>query len=401
MFFVVASLFLVVALLSFSCYSTPFRTSSKASNEFAPPECQCCVMREAPASLSHQLRIASERTGVQRIRISGVVYESDGKKPARDVVMYFYQTDETGHYSKRGDEPRDSFAWWHGKQRGWLKTNAAGQYELETIKPAPYPDGSAPAHIHTIVLSPRQKHCYYIADFVFRGDSLLTSEFWEATDRYWDDIGLSQKSNYNGVKLNKAGGNLFSGERNITLFAEYDLPKIHSGRDITDQSPAFDPQHAWGPDKGSHACPMCKYGYQPGVLYWVNTDSDWLEVETWCRWLEEMTSQLGEQNFKAYVIYTNPENESPAQLDAKLEALGKRLDLRRIALTYVTALNDRKSYVYLNQINPQTRNTFIVYYNRRLVDKFVNLPHTEQATKLLANAIKRAQSDRQLYKLAP
>lgn len=43
--------------------------------------------------------------------------------------------------------------------------------------------------------------------------------------------------------------------------------EIQSGLNVGDESPAFDPQHAWGPDKGSHACPMCKYGYHPGVMF--------------------------------------------------------------------------------------------------------------------------------------
>ena len=287
--------------------------------------------------------------------------------------MYFYQTDETGRYSKRGDENRDSFAWWHGKQRGWLKTNEKGEYEIDTIKPAAYPDGSEPRHIHLIVKAPTQKHCYYTADFVFTDDPLLNARYWESTERYWHSIGLAQNPNYGGVKLNKGGFGRLVGRRDITLFQEYDLPKPDSGREILDDSPAFDPQHAWGPDKGSHACPMCKYGYQPGVLYWVNTNTDWQEVESWAKWLEDLSLQMGEKNFKAYLIYSNPQGLSAAQMESKLSESGQNSSLRKIALTYVPALDNKASYAYLNRINPQTRNTFIVYNNRRVADKFVNL----------------------------
>src|SRR5262245_3017554 len=131
---VVAACVLAVPLVS-SC-------GAEAQTQAAsPPECQCCVMDEAPAQLGSKLTIAPERKGVQRLRITGVVYDSSGTKPAPGVTLYVYHTDETGRYTKRGDEPRDSYAWWHGKQRGWLKTNEKGEYEIDTIKPAPYPDG--------------------------------------------------------------------------------------------------------------------------------------------------------------------------------------------------------------------------------------------------------------------
>lgn len=394
----IAALLLAVPFI-LSCFTKEQVTVSNAASpaQSSPPECDCCVIKEAPSRLSHQLKIAPERTDVQRITLSGVVYESDGKTPARDVVMYVYQTDETGRYSKRGDENRNSFAWWHGKQRGWLKTNEKGEYEIDTIKPAPYPNGNEPAHVHAIVKAPTQKHCYYIADFVFKNDPLLNSKYWVGTERFWRSTGLAQNPNYGGVKLNRDRSGRLLGKRDITLFQEYDLPKAKSGPDVLDESPAFAPQHAWGPDKGSHACPMCKYGYQPGVLYWVNTNTDWQEVESWAKWLEDLSVQTGEKNFKAYLIYTNPQGLSREQIEAKLAELGQKLNLQKIALTYVPGLDDKASDVYLNRINPQTRNTVIVYNNRRVADKFVDLSFTEQNTKLLESAVKRAGKEKELY----
>lgn len=32
-----------------------------------------------------------------------------------------------------------------------MKTNAKGEYQFATIKPAPYPGGMEPAHIHLVV----------------------------------------------------------------------------------------------------------------------------------------------------------------------------------------------------------------------------------------------------------
>ena len=53
--------------------------------------------------------------------ISGTVYKLDGKTPAPNVIMYFYQTDENGIYVKQGDEARlGKTSWiysWLGKNR--------------------------------------------------------------------------------------------------------------------------------------------------------------------------------------------------------------------------------------------------------------------------------------------
>jgi protocatechuate 3,4-dioxygenase beta subunit len=75
------------------------------------------------------------------LRVHGTVYRADGTTPAAGVILYVYQTDDTGVYAKkRGDDPRI---------RGWMRTDADGRYEFLTIRPAPYPSRTEPAHIHT------------------------------------------------------------------------------------------------------------------------------------------------------------------------------------------------------------------------------------------------------------
>jgi protocatechuate 3,4-dioxygenase beta subunit len=73
--------------------------------------------------------------------VRGTVYRSDGKTPAAGVILYVYQTDATGLYAReRGADPRI---------HGWMRTDAAGRFEFLTIRPAPYPNRTEPAHIHT------------------------------------------------------------------------------------------------------------------------------------------------------------------------------------------------------------------------------------------------------------
>ncbi len=355
-----------------------------------PPTCDCCVFDEANKTPGHQIKIVADTATGQRIIIRGIVYQSDGKTPAANVQMYFYQTDNSGRYSKHGNEDRKSFAWWHGYTREFLKTNDKGEYEINTIKPTPYPARTEPAHIHCIVKSPKQKRCYYIADFVFTDDELLTPDYWKAVSKFRTSVGIDNNPDYGGVTLNKTSADLWEGKRDIILLDEYDLPNIQSGNSIGSESPSFIPQHIAGPDKGSHACPMCKYGYHPGVLVFLNTDNDWENVIAICKRLEEESIKRKAQKFKAYLIYTNPAKLPIKDLESKLEKFARSLSIKSMAITYVPSINDKKTEMNLNKINPKTKTTIIVYNNRMVFDKFVDFIPTGKNFNLLFNSVEEA-----------
>lgn len=107
-----------------------------------------------------------------KLVISGTVYKSDGRTPAKDVVLYVYHTDQTGRYTNRHNE--EGWAGRNGYVKGWVKTNEKGQYKFYTLKPAPYPGATIPAHIHPIVKEPG-KNEYYIDEYLFEGDPFLTA----------------------------------------------------------------------------------------------------------------------------------------------------------------------------------------------------------------------------------
>lgn len=106
-----------------------------------------------------------------KLVVSGTVYKADGKTPAKDVVLYVYHTDQTGHYTNRNHE--DGSAGRNGYIKGWMKTNDQGQYKFYTLKPAPYPGTNIPAHIHPVVIEPG-KNEYWIDEYLFEGDPFLT-----------------------------------------------------------------------------------------------------------------------------------------------------------------------------------------------------------------------------------
>lgn len=110
----------------------------------------------------------------QKLLVKGTVFKLDGKMPAPDVVIYYWQTDDKGYYSPK--DGMDEQAIRHGHIRGWVKTDANGKYAIYTIKPAPYPNEDMPAHIHISIKEPNLANEYYIDEFVFDDDKLLTPE---------------------------------------------------------------------------------------------------------------------------------------------------------------------------------------------------------------------------------
>ena len=108
----------------------------------------------------------------QKFLVTGTVFKLDGKTPATSVVIYYWQTDNNGYYSPKNG--MDEKAKRHGHIRGWVKTDDHGKYSIYTIRPAPYPNDNLPAHIHTSIKEPDITNEYYIDEFVFDEDKLLT-----------------------------------------------------------------------------------------------------------------------------------------------------------------------------------------------------------------------------------
>lgn len=107
----------------------------------------------------------------QKLVVSGTVYELDGLTPARDVVIYYHHTDANGLYSPGTDGPESRTR--HGHLRGWMKTGKDGRFTLYTLRPAPYPDGDQPAHVHWLIKEPDVPNEYFTDDLMFLDDTLL------------------------------------------------------------------------------------------------------------------------------------------------------------------------------------------------------------------------------------
>jgi protocatechuate 3,4-dioxygenase beta subunit len=108
-----------------------------------------------------------------KLLITGTVYHPDGHTPATGIIIYYYHTDHSGHYSRRTDRPGAQTG--HGYIRGWLKTGARGTYAIYSSRPAPYPHDNIEAHIHMLVKEPTMNE-YYVDGLVFDDDPFLTAE---------------------------------------------------------------------------------------------------------------------------------------------------------------------------------------------------------------------------------
>ncbi|HEV2882561.1 MAG TPA: hypothetical protein VGX24_14890 [Pyrinomonadaceae bacterium] len=169
--------------------------------------CEGCeaIYEGLPSQLSWETRIAAAPEPGEPLEASGRVYQLDGKTPAPGVILYAYHADARGIYPPAPEA--SGYARRNGRLRGWIKTNAQGEYKFVTIKPASYPNRNIPAHIHLIVKEP-DKNEYYIDDFEFDDDKFLTQQE-RARRRKRGGSGI--------VRLSKSADGIWLARRDIIL----------------------------------------------------------------------------------------------------------------------------------------------------------------------------------------
>lgn len=157
---------------------------------------------DAPANVSSKTILFKENEEGEKMVIWGTVFESDGKTPAPNVLIYLYHTDIHGYYGKNGEHR-------HGRYRGWMLTDGLGRYSFQTIKPAPYPENRFAAHIHTTVTTKHLKEDW-IDNYLFEGDKLISA-------RERSEAG--KKGGFDPIlKLEKKSDGLWHARRDIQLW---------------------------------------------------------------------------------------------------------------------------------------------------------------------------------------
>ncbi len=148
-----------------------------------------------------QATIAPASEPGERLIISGTVYEADGVTAASEITLFAYHTDAQGHYNS----PDDAL---NPRLYGWARTGADGRYEFQTIKPAPYPEVTTPAHIHVHVFGPGRPE-WFIPEYLFEGDPLIPPRDRDLPSRLGNFSPI--------VRLTKTTDGIWRGQRDIRL----------------------------------------------------------------------------------------------------------------------------------------------------------------------------------------
>ncbi len=143
-----------------------------------------------------------EKTG-PKLKVTGTIYEKDGKTPAEGIILFVHQTNRNGVYPKRGDEK--GWESEYGYIHQWIRTDADGKYTFYTFKPERY--GGLPAHIHPIILEPNGKY-YWLGSFLFADDPQLTYEHKNPK---------SPRGGSNGILSLKKENEIWVGKRDFVL----------------------------------------------------------------------------------------------------------------------------------------------------------------------------------------
>lgn len=213
--FKILSIFVIVMFLS-SCGKSEQKqiqnSSDKTISNNAKDTCDSpdadidCSFRDMPSDLTNIMTISGPGEPGEKLIITGNIFHSDSITPYKDVIIYAYHTDSTGHYSKKGDET--GVRKWQGLLYGWCVTDSNGYYEIHTIKPGRYPSNDFPAHIHPVIKIPGEAKPFYINDFVFKDDSLVNEKYISSL-QYPGGTGV--------VELKRSADGILLGQRNIIL----------------------------------------------------------------------------------------------------------------------------------------------------------------------------------------
>jgi len=340
---------------------------------------------DMPATISSIDTSAGWTEKGQQLLVTGTVYQPGGKTPAANVVIYYWHTDNNGLYAPtRGMNEK---AKPHGHIRGWVQTGENGKYSIYTVRPAPYPNDVLPAHIHLSIKEPNIENEYYTDDINFDDDKLLVPYFKKYPQENRGGSAVVRILLKDSLQI--AEHDIVLG-LNIPNYPQKEDNVNSSGLNIGEDQPSFIPFHAYGPDKGTRTCPVCKYGRYHGIVYFVGNHPNWADIKLWLTFLEQESIKR-QKYLKAYFVYGNENSYSKEARQRELQQLGEALNLKNIALTFVPAFSDTKTEAHLNKINPDVENSFIIYKHRSIIDKYIDLKPTMENFIIIAGTLDKTK----------
>lgn len=147
----------------------------------------------------------------QKLKVSGIVYKNDGITPAKDVIVYIEQPDENGDFDLRKENDKR-----YVHNRGWVKTDADGQYTFYTYVPGGDRFYNQMQQLFPAVKAPSEE-AYDIPSFLFDDDPLLTKRCRRRITKKDDPSRI--------MKLTKQDDGMFVAKRDIILASGLETSK--------------------------------------------------------------------------------------------------------------------------------------------------------------------------------
>ncbi|WP_179338632.1 peptidase associated/transthyretin-like domain-containing protein [Winogradskyella ludwigii] len=164
----------------------------------------------AEDQLSNTDTIPDYRSKTNKLKLTGIIYQSDGITPAKDVILFIEQPDEDGDFDlrKTGD---DRYVF----HRSWVKTDADGRYTLYTFVPGGDRRYKQLQQIFPLIKAPTQQ-IYEVDTFLFDEDPLLTKACRKRMAKKGDATRI--------LKLKSLEG-MYVAERNIILKEDLEIAR--------------------------------------------------------------------------------------------------------------------------------------------------------------------------------
>jgi hypothetical protein len=159
---------------------------------------------------------------------------------------------------------------------------------------------------------------------------------------------------------------------------------LSSGLNKGEYVSPFHPQHVSGPDKGTDTCPPCKYGNLPAVQVWFGGSEDTNNIMALAKVVDGAVAKNPE-NLKGFMIRV-ANCDTCTNMAKMMGTDAEKKGMKNVAIAYVKADNEAIKNYKIN-LDAKVKNTVLVYKDRQVVAKFVNLKADAAGKKALEAAL--------------
>lgn len=157
---------------------------------------------------------------------------------------------------------------------------------------------------------------------------------------------------------------------------------VSSGLSVGEMVTPFHPKHIAGPDKGTDTCPPCKYGARPAVQAWVHPSEKADTVAALAKTLSANVNAHKAADMKGFMIMLTMCQACEGK--AQKFADGAKYDNIGIA---TLGMDNPAVKAYKVNTSSEVKNTVIVYKDKKVAAKFVNLTDSKEDLAQLQAAI--------------